>query len=126
MILVELDSGTEELYKSPAELAAAIRRGTIGPNSRIYHRGSARWLPITVHPEFRKAAAEREREPLPPLKRKQWTFLKSDSQEEQADMDSPSPESSSGDSAEPPEMGHEPARPRWRGVFGRAFRKLRM
>ena len=125
MILVELDSGTEELYKSPAELAAAIRRGTVGPNSRIYHRGSSRWLPITVHPEFRKAAAERESQPLPPLRRKQWTFLKSDSQEEQSATDSPPMEASSGDLAEPAEPNHEP-RPRWRGVFGRAFRKLRM
>ncbi len=116
MILIELDTGTEELFKSPEELAAAIRRGAIGPKSRIYHRGSARWLPITVHPEFRKVAAERANQPLPPLKRKQWTFFAANGQDEQpveeVQATLPSPVS---------ETVEEPARPRWRRVLGKVF-----
>jgi hypothetical protein len=122
MILIELDTGNEELFKSSEELAAAIRRGTIGPKSRIYHRNSARWLPITVHPEYRKAAAERRSEPLPPLKRKHWTFLATDAQEEEVMADSPAA------SAAGPEAGEvsvNSARAGWRGAIGKAFRSLR-
>jgi hypothetical protein len=121
MILIELDTGTEELYKSSEELAAAIRRGAIGPKSRIYHRNSARWLPITVHPEYRKAAAERRSEPLPPLKRKQWTFLGTDAQEEELMSNSPASPSE----PEAGEAGEQSARPGWRGAIGKAFRRLR-
>jgi hypothetical protein len=52
-----------------------VRRGIIGPHARIFHRRTAQWLPITEHPAYRQAQAEVAQEPLPPLRRRQWTFL---------------------------------------------------
>jgi serine/threonine protein kinase len=123
MILIELDTGNEELFKSSEELAAAIRRGAIGPNARIYHRVAARWLPITVYPEFRKAAAERRYQPLPPLKRKHWTFLATDAQEDQLAPDSSLQAASSPGS--PSQVSEQSARPKWRRAIGNAIRRLR-
>jgi hypothetical protein len=85
MYLVELCPGREELYKSADELTAAIRRGEVDSHSRIFHRATAKWVPITVHPQFKanapaasaraaRAAAPRS-EPLPPPPRRAWTFL---------------------------------------------------
>ena len=74
MYLVEIEAGREELFQSVESLASAIRRGEVGPQSRIFHRASSSWVSITVHPEYRRAAAARADEPLPPLARKQWTF----------------------------------------------------
>jgi hypothetical protein len=54
MILVEVPPGAQRLFSTFEELAAAIRRGELGPEARIYHRASAQWLSITVHPEFRR------------------------------------------------------------------------
>jgi hypothetical protein len=74
MYLVEIEAGREALYDSVHALAEAIRRGEVGPQSRIFHRASSSWISITLHPEFKKAAA-RDSEPLPPLARTQWTFF---------------------------------------------------
>ncbi|HWB42901.1 MAG TPA: hypothetical protein VG500_16680 [Gemmatimonadales bacterium] len=75
MYLVELEAGREELYQSPDALAQAIRRGEVGPRSRIFHRASSSWVSITVHPEYRKATATADDEPLPPMARTRWTFF---------------------------------------------------
>ena len=75
MYLVEIEAGREQVYPSVEALAAAIRRGVIGPDSRIFHRASSSWISITLHPEYRKAMAARAAEPLPPLARSQWTFF---------------------------------------------------
>ena len=75
MFLVELKSGQQEVYHSLDDFTAAIRRGEVSAQSRIYHRAASRWIPVTLHPHFRKIAAERPVEPLPPLPRAQWTFL---------------------------------------------------
>jgi hypothetical protein len=75
MYLVERRPGNEVLYRSPAELAAAIDRGEVDSQSRIFHRATSTWISITLHPHFRAKAAERSREPLPPLARKSWTFF---------------------------------------------------
>jgi len=75
MYLVELEAGREELYQTADALSSAIRRGEIGPRSRIYHRASSSWVSITVHPEYRKAADSLTSEPMPPLARNQWTFF---------------------------------------------------
>jgi hypothetical protein len=75
MYLVEIETGREALYDSVDALRAAIRCGDVGPQARIYHRASSSWISITLHPEFRKAAAARAGEPLPPLARSQWTFF---------------------------------------------------
>jgi hypothetical protein len=75
MFVVEPGSGKNKGYSSARELGAAIRRGELGPQARIYHRATDRWLPITVHPEYRKAAAERERMNALEMQGRQWTFL---------------------------------------------------
>lgn len=75
MYLVELQPGTEVLYHTVAELTAAIRRGDVGSQSWIYHRASSTWVPITVHPEYKKVTGETEPLALPPLRRKRWTFF---------------------------------------------------
>ena len=79
MFLVEIEPGREQLFPSVAALAGAIKAGVIGPDSRIYHRASSSWVSITFHPEYRKAMAARQAEPLPPLNRSQWTFFGTDS-----------------------------------------------
>src|ERR687892_2710580 len=75
MFLVEIEAGREALYDSVNALAEAIRRREVSPRSRIFHRASSSWISITLHPEYRKAAAARDSEPLPPLARTQWTFF---------------------------------------------------
>ena len=75
MFLVEIEAGREVLYNSVDALAEAIRLAEVGPRSRIFHRASSSWISITLHPEYKKAAAERDSEPLPPLARTQWTFF---------------------------------------------------
>ena len=75
MYLVEIEAGREQVYQSVEALAAAIRNGVIGPDSRIFHRASSSWISITLHPEYRKAVGSRPPEPLPPLGRTQWTFF---------------------------------------------------
>src|SRR3954447_13924305 len=75
MYLVERRPGNEVLYRSPAELAAAIDRSEVDSQSRIFHRATSTWISITLHPHFRAKAAERSRSELPPLARKNWTFF---------------------------------------------------
>ena len=75
MFVVEPGSGKNKGYASANELGAAIRRGELGPQARIYHRTTDRWLPITVHPEYRRVAAEQERRSLTHLHSRRWTFL---------------------------------------------------
>jgi len=120
MYLVEIQAGREALYESVDALGAAIRRGDLGPHSRIFHRASAKWVSITVHPEFRKAMAARESEPLPSLARRQWTFYGL----EVRSYEAPEPPPTNGDAAEegPPES--RAGRPGWRGVLDRALRNF--
>jgi hypothetical protein len=103
MYLVELEAGREELYQSVDALGSAIRRGDIGPQSRIFHRASASWISITVHPEYRKASAERASEPLPPLTRTQWTFFGVEPRRREIAEAEPSADTA--DSPAPPDEG---------------------
>ena len=118
MYLVEIETGREEVFQSVESLASAIRRGDVGPRSRIFHRASSTWVSITVHPEYRKAAAARAAEPLPPLARKQWTFYAVEPMR-------PAPEepieTADGTVEAPRESG---ARPGLRGLMRRALRGL--
>jgi len=54
MYLVELKPGKEEAFQSVEELAAAIRRDEINSQSRIFHRASAKWISITLHPVYKQ------------------------------------------------------------------------
>jgi hypothetical protein len=75
MYLVELQPGTEVLYQTVGELTAAIRSGDVTSESWIYHRASSTWVPITVHPEYKRVSGEHAVLELPPLTRKRWTFF---------------------------------------------------
>ena len=57
MYLVELRPGKEELYRSSDELALAIRNGDVDARSRVYHRATAKWISITLHPQYRAIVA---------------------------------------------------------------------
>ena len=111
MYLVDLGSGEETLFRSGNELAEAIRRGIVGEQSRIYHRTRATWLPITVHPEYRRITAEH---PAVPSSTRQWTFMRG----EEADaIPTPAPR--------PPTqevLAMPPATRSWRQSLGSAFR----
>ncbi len=61
MFLVEVRPGKEELFRSVDDLAAAIRRDEVDAHSRIYHRTTARWISITLHPIYQRHAAGQPR-----------------------------------------------------------------
>ena len=117
MILVQIPSGGQRQYGSSEELAAAIRRGDLEPDARIYHRAAAKWLPITVHPEFRRCLAERRAEPLPPLARTRWTFFSTESAEQEPAHQA-TEQAHSAPQAAPPQ---EKPTSGWRRVLSRAI-----
>jgi hypothetical protein len=116
MYLVEIEAGREQVYPSVEALAAAIQRGVIGPDSRIFHRASSSWISITLHPEYRKAMAARAAEPLPPLARSQWTFFGAQAPGREI-ADTFESSQSQPQTSEPP-----PARRGLRGLFSRRRR----
>ena len=63
--LVEIRSGRELLYRTTWALREAMRSGEITPDSRIFHRATDQWIPITEHPEYRRFLTD----PHPPA----WT-----------------------------------------------------
>jgi hypothetical protein len=74
MYLVELKPGKEELYRTGDELAIAIREGDVDARSRIYHRSTAKWISITLHPQYKAIVAGQEEETPKPV-RKGWGLL---------------------------------------------------
>ena len=115
MYLVELGSGKDTVYPSAGELAAAIRRGDLDAAARIYHRTTCQWLPITVHPEYRRAAAQRVVATALRPPRRQWTFLRD------ATVDAPEPATP----AAGPELFPGDPEPSLRQTLGLAVRRLR-
>ena len=81
LFLVEPESGQRCHFSSARELGAAIRRGELGPQARIFHQASSQWLPISVHPEYRKAESELEEGSARQLRARRWTFLSAPSGE---------------------------------------------
>jgi hypothetical protein len=81
MFLVEPESGQRCHYSSARALGAAIRRGELGPRARIFHQTANRWLPITVHPEYRRAESEWEAGTASRLATRGWTFFPEQPQE---------------------------------------------
>ena len=75
MYLVELRPGREELYRTSDELALAIRKGDVDGRSRIYHRATAKWISITLHPQYKAIVTAGQEEPASRPARKGWTFL---------------------------------------------------
>lgn len=74
MYLVELRPGKEELYRTGDDLALAIRDGDVDARSRIYHRATAKWISITLHPQYKAIVAGQEAELARPA-RKGWRLL---------------------------------------------------
>jgi hypothetical protein len=79
MYLVELRPGKEEVYRTVDELGAAIRRGEVTWQSRIYHKAASTWISITLHPHFKRIAGERRSDPPQRLPKADWTFLRAPS-----------------------------------------------
>lgn len=75
MFLVEPESGRRCHYSSARALGDAIRRGELGPQARIFHQTASQWLPITVHPEYRRVETEWEQGSIRRLKGRGWTFF---------------------------------------------------
>lgn len=118
MFVVEPGSGQTKRYPSARELGAAIQRGELGPQARIYHRATDRWLPITVHPEYRKIAAQWEELSAQELHARQWTFLPTPLGETApASRPRTAPESASGPGLIPGDP-----KPSW---IGSTFRRLK-
>ena len=72
MYLVELKPGKEELYRTGDDLAIAIRDGDVDARSRIYHRATAKWISITLHPQYKAIVAVQRDEPMARPARKVW------------------------------------------------------
>src|SRR3954462_8975647 len=73
MYLVELRPGKEELYRSSDELALGIRSGDVDERSRVYHRATAKWISITLHPQYKAIVAAAREGPGRPFARR-WTL----------------------------------------------------
>jgi hypothetical protein len=72
MYLVELRSGKEQLYRTGDDLDLAIRDGEVDARSRIYHRATAKWISITLHPQYKAIVAGQRDEPMARPSRKAW------------------------------------------------------
>ena len=55
MYRIEVAPGEESVFRTIEELAIAIRNGVITPRARIFHQASQKWLPIGLHPHYKKA-----------------------------------------------------------------------
>ena len=55
MYRIEVASGEETVFRTLEELAVGIRNGVVTPRARIYHNASQKWLPIGLHPHYKKA-----------------------------------------------------------------------
>jgi hypothetical protein len=75
MYLVELRPGKEELYRSSDELALAIRNGDVDARSRVYHRATAKWISITLHPQYKAIVAAAKEDPAVRSARRGWGIL---------------------------------------------------
>lgn len=55
MYRIEVAPGEETVFRTIEELAVGIRNGVVTPRARIYHHASQKWLPIGLHPHYKKA-----------------------------------------------------------------------
>lgn len=96
MYLVELRPGKEELYRSGDELALAIRDGDVDARSRIYHRATAKWISITLHPQYKAIVAGQRDEPMARPARKAWGLFPAGMAGQPAEMSSSDAEPANG------------------------------
>jgi len=55
MYRIEVAPGEESVFRTIEELAVGIRNGVVTPRARIFHHASEKWLPIGLHPHYKKA-----------------------------------------------------------------------
>lgn len=55
MYRILLESGEETVLENVEDLLYGIGSGVIGDGAKIYHAHAAKWLPITVHPDYKRA-----------------------------------------------------------------------
>jgi hypothetical protein len=91
MYLVELRPGKEELYRTGDDLALAIRDGEVDARSRIYHRATAKWISITLHPQYKAIVAGERDEPMARPARKAWGLFPASLSGQPAEMSSSDP-----------------------------------
>ncbi|MEO8090449.1 MAG: hypothetical protein ABI703_09145 [Gemmatimonadales bacterium] len=96
MYLVELRLGKEELYRTGDELALAIRNGDVDARSRIYHRATAKWISITLHPQYKAIVSGQTDEPLARPARKGWGLFPAGLTGQGAEMSSSDAEAAGG------------------------------
>jgi hypothetical protein len=96
MYLVELRPGKEELYRTADELALAIRDGGVDARSRIYHRATAKWISITLHPQYKAIVAGQREGPIAPPARKAWGLFPAGLTGQGAEMSSSDAEPAAG------------------------------
>jgi hypothetical protein len=113
MYLVELKPGKEELYRTGDELALAIRDGEVDARSRIYHRATAKWISITLHPQYKAIVAGQRDEPMARPARKAWGLFPAGLSGQPAEM-------SSSDAA----PASESVRHRWKRPIGLGLSSL--
>jgi hypothetical protein len=75
LFLVEPESGQRCHYACARALGVAIWRGALGPQGIILHQKSRPWVPISVHPEYRRAESDVEEGSARELRARRWTFL---------------------------------------------------
>lgn len=95
MYLVELRPGKEALYRTGDDLALAIRDGDVDARSRIYHRATAKWISITLHPQYKAIVAGQNDEPIAPA-RKSWGLFPAGLMGEGVEMSSSDAEAAGG------------------------------
>ena len=55
MYRIEVAPGEETVFRTIEELAVGIRNGVVTPRARVFHQASQKWLPIGLHPHYKKA-----------------------------------------------------------------------
>jgi hypothetical protein len=55
MYRIEVAAGEVTVFRTIEEMAIGIRNGVITARARIYHHASQKWLPIGLHPHYKKA-----------------------------------------------------------------------
>ena len=55
MYRILLESGEETVLENVEDLLYGIGSGVIGAGAKIYHAHAKKWLPITVHPDYKRA-----------------------------------------------------------------------
>ena len=96
MYLVELKPGKEALYRTGDDLALAIRDGDVDARSRIYHRATAKWISITLHPQYKAIVAGQSEEPFAPPARKSWGLFPAGLMSQGVEMSSSDAEAAGG------------------------------